>query len=380
MATINTLKDPSVSSQNVADVTDFDTEIVPNDPDFLNARGRRFVFTFHNWKQAHIERFNKWAIGQPQFTYMCYGKENCPSTGREHLQGYICFTNARTESSVIAILSGSATWKKAQQISNKNNAWVRVARAGNQANIRYCSKTGDFTEYGTPPLDQSQKGELGKICQKKKWQEIRDLCLAGDDDAIMENHPSAYFHIHGNLEKIRRTMMGDQPGLKRPISLWVYGGVGLGKSTLLRSYYSEAETYIKPMNKWWDQYMTTHKIAVFEDWSQRHEHELGDLMKIWADSFAFSPEGKGTTLPKIRPMRFIVTSQFKLEDAFTDQDTIYALNRRFKQINRADVDFEDQVRTWIKDTPIEFHEEDPSKFIEVLPDYPAKKKRIVNKE
>lgn len=62
--------------------------------------------------------------------------------------------------------------------------------------------------------------------------------------------------------------------------------------------------------------------------------------KQWIDEYPFNPEIKGATLNYIRPKFFIITSNYSLEQCFTDPSTnnikyedYDPLNRRLKQIH-----------------------------------------------
>jgi hypothetical protein len=52
-------------------------------------------------------------------------------------------------------------------------------------------------------------------------------------------------------------------------------------------------------------------------------------LKEWSDHYPFQAEVKGSSMV-IRPKIFVVTSQYKIEDIFTDPETVSALQRRFQ--------------------------------------------------
>lgn len=81
------------------------------------------------------------------YEYLCYGKEICPDTGKEHFQGYIYFKNAKTFSAVRKLM-------RPRHIESSN--------ASTEDNVKYCSKDGAFVEYGDRPK-QGARNDINEI-------------------------------------------------------------------------------------------------------------------------------------------------------------------------------------------------------------------------
>eukprot|EP00481_Brizalina_sp_1-RS-2013_P002297 TRINITY_DN5_c0_g1_i7.p1 TRINITY_DN5_c0_g1~~TRINITY_DN5_c0_g1_i7.p1 ORF type:complete len:115 (-),score=3.19 TRINITY_DN5_c0_g1_i7:747-1091(-) len=85
------------------------------------ARKRDYSFTDFVLDESFLQ-------GLP-YEYLCYGKEICPDTGKQHLQGYIYFKNAKTFSAARKLLQPRH---------------IETSNASTDDNVKYCSKDGDF--------------------------------------------------------------------------------------------------------------------------------------------------------------------------------------------------------------------------------------------
>lgn len=110
---------------------------------------------------------------------------------------------------------------------------------------------------------------------------------------------------------------------------WIFGESGAGKTRAALSAFPDA--FIKPRNKWWDGYQ--YEDVVIVDDVDKFNVSLGGDFKDWADFSAFIGEFKGGSR-RIRPKQIIVTSQYMIEDIWTDPETREALNRRFKVVTK----------------------------------------------
>lgn len=84
------------------------------------------------------------------------------------------------------------------------------------------------------------------------------------------------------------------------------------------------------MNKWWDAY-SGQKAIILDDLDKSHAF-LGHSLKRWADRYAITGEVKGSTVPLYYEV-IIVTSQYKIEQIWEDEETRSALRRRFETFN-----------------------------------------------
>ena len=261
------------------------------------SRSRNFTFTLNNYKNTEL-------VDSIVCDYIVYGKETS-STGTPHLQGTIVFPNAISLKSLIKKLPG---------------AHIEVCQAL-QSSILYCKKEGDFTERGSPPLTQKEKGETEQL----RWKRYRDAAESGDFSSIPEkiqfNNPRLLEFHRDRALKSRKLQDTETQ------HLWYFGDSGTGKSRKAREDHPNA--YLKNANKWWCGY-TDQPTVLLEDFDKRHD-VLVHHLKIWADRYPFLAETKGSA-QNIRPALIIVTSNYHPRDIWTDQSDLEPILRRFKTI------------------------------------------------
>ena len=278
-----------------------------------NARSRCWQFTVNNYERLSQETIDDVKRRLSAAKYWVIGEETAPSTGTPHWQGFIWTHNAVRFGTIQDMLAGTG---------------AHITRGDNKAfnQMEYCKKEGKFMEYGEPPVSQKRKGEQGAEAQKAKWRRIWDLAYDGKLEEIAEENPQvAIVHIN-KIKEVSMLKIGNKKDLDDVCGEWFVGKSGTRKSTTARR--ENPGAYIKGINKWWCGYKGQ-DVVILEDVSPKHDF-LGDFLKIWADMFAFTSERKGGTYNDIRPKKFIVTSQYDIEDIWLDQETRDALNRRFK--------------------------------------------------
>jgi hypothetical protein len=82
---------------------------------------------------------------------------------------------------------------------------------------------------------------------------------------------------------------------------------------------------MKGQNKWWDGYQGQATVIL----DDMDTDCLGHLLKIWSDKYSCTGEVKGGTVPLMHT-KFIVTSNYRIEELFKDPIMAAALKRRFR--------------------------------------------------
>lgn len=275
------------------------------------ARVRNFCFTINNYEDTDIGDFLEFCkIGGH---YGIVGKE-VGKEGTKHLQGFVHLKNAKTF---------EAARKALQKINGGTH--IEIARGSFSQNVAYCSKDGDFTEYGKRPLDVAERtAKATEVSISEKWRLVKE----GAFEALPPENLAKYEYAHFKMK-------AKPESLKVLNNFWIWGPTGCGKSKIVRELF-DGEYYNKKLDKWWCGY-NHEDIVVLEDMDPPHARPLERDLKIWCDHYPYNAEVKGGNL-LIRPKIVIVTSQYSMERCLQegDHEARSAISRRFTQLKFED--------------------------------------------
>lgn len=223
---------------------------------------------------------------KPSFTgapvvYHIFGKEVCPTTQREHWQGYVCFACQIRHTQVCQAAGGP--WH------------FVVARGTVDDNVKYCSKDGVVEEYGKRPLDPSA---YGRERIRDSWSDAYRRAQLGQFDAIsrklyIQNHRALRaIHQESSGLGVRNLTPDSKPGLR------LAGPPGVGKSHHARLLGSPLGIYNKNHTKWWDGYRGEDCVLI-DDVDKTHRWMSG-YIKNWVDLYSFEARRKVAPLASVR--------------------------------------------------------------------------------
>lgn len=270
------------------------------------SRYRAFCFTLNNYTPEEVEQVKSWDA-----RYLIFGKE-VGESGTPHLQGYVYFAEAKTLSALKKKFSARAHWE--------------VARGTPKQAAEYCEKDGDVFEKGERPKTSADGGNM----ERERWSGALEAVREGRyDDVpadILCKHLKSIEYAVNKIECGKRKVETLEPTTRH---YWYWGEPGTGKSRRARQEAPQA--YIKdPTQIWWDGYKAEEDVII-DDFDKFQVKQGGDMKRI-LDIYPFQAPVKGG-YQLIRPQRIFITSNYRPEDIWDDQNTVDAIRRRVEVVH-----------------------------------------------
>ena len=273
---------------------------------------KSYCFTLNNYTEDEYQHIIRVAENESQ--YAIVGRE-VGESGTRHLQGYILFKRPF----------------RFQTIKDRYlvRCHIEIAAGSADANRRYCSKDGEFREFGEFPHSAEGRSTRDQLARS-----FKDKMVAGRRglDEFVDENPGAWYFSGHNL--LRNHLFLQRPKERPDICVkWIYGRPGQGKSR--KAHEELPEAYIKePKTKWWNGYMLEESVII-DDYGPQCI-DINHLLR-WFDRYKCYVESKGGMLP-LFASKFIVTSNFHPEEVFTCNLGVVhvqvpALLRRIELIN-----------------------------------------------
>jgi len=245
-----------------------------------------------DWCFTSFDTNKELEFSKDNVRYIVYGRETCPTTGREHYQGF-------------AIFKRTCRIPKAKSWIGGGDGTHLEPRRGTRDQARdYCRKDGDVFEWGE--FDGMTKENLFK-------QPI---------PYIKENYPEFYCRYYKGLEKLN---IDKGPKWRDVEVVILWGPTGTGKT---RQVMEQDSVYkIDPPYKWWDGY-EGEEILLIDDYRE-HAIERGFLLNL-LDGYRLRLETKGSHTWALWRKVYITTNYDPL--GWADE----AINRRVTEVCHCD--------------------------------------------
>lgn len=280
------------------------------------SESRNYAFT-----SFALDLFEKY-FDESKMKYLIIGKEKCPTTGKEHLQGYVN-------------LKSSRNFKYMKKNIFKNGEHFAQCIASPEINIKYCKKDGDFKEWGTMP-NQGKRTDLIKLKDDIMSGErtVRDITL---DD------PMAFHQYGRTLKEIENIKMQSMYRTEMTEGIWYYGKTDTGKSHRAYEGFNPDTHYLWcDDHGFWMNYRQQDVVLINEFRGQIPYYKLLELV----DKYPLNVPVKGGYPVPFISKKVIVTSSLHPREIYhnlSQNDKLDQLYRRFKIIECIDHHLEREV-------------------------------------
>lgn len=263
----------------------------------MSSKTRSFCFTvFEQITLADLEK--KFEDAE----YYIFGEEECPTTGKQHLQCFVYFKNPRSCDSVYKKIPG---------------VHVEPCKGSPDQNRIYCSKSGVFHEKGTCPR-QGKRTDLD---------EIRDILKETNSMKKVVEIANSYQSVKMAEQILKYT---EKPRNFKPEVLWFWGETGTGKSREAYEILGEECYTCLSTGRWFDGY-DAHEHVLIDD-MRKDFMKFHELLRL-LDRYAMRIETKGGTR-QFLAKRIIITSAYHPQDLYNTREDVEQLLRRIDEIRK----------------------------------------------
>lgn len=262
-------------------------------------RARQYLFTIYDQPKEWLEAWQ--TRGKDGWHYVVAQLERCPTTGRDHVQGYIQLDKAED-------------LKVVQKKYLRPNCHVEVPGGTPQQNKVYCTKDetkiGIRIERGTMS-EQGDRNDLVKMAEELKAGVPLEL--------VADHNPAQFIRLERGL-RAYATMVQRPLPRNKPNVYYLWGRPGCGKSRIVASRFEKAYFATDTKQGWFDGY-TGEKTVVFDDFEGNFP--LKEMLRL-LDYGPLRLQVKGGWV-NIKADTFIFTSntapefQYKGDPAWTDR-------------------------------------------------------------
>lgn len=252
-------------------------------------KSRSYCFTDYQIDRDYNEIFKG-------ATYYVIGLETCPTTGRQHNQGFVHFSNARSYKAVCKLLPA---------------VHVEPAKGTIQEASEYCKKENNYKEQGVCP-SQGKRTDLD---------EIREILKNTNSMARVVEVAKSYQSVK-MAEQILK--YSEKPRTWKPEVHWYWGPTGTGKSREAYELLGEDCYTCLSTGRWFDGY-DAHENVLIDD-MRKDFMKFHELLRL-LDRYAMRIETKGGTR-QFLARKIIVTSCYHPAQMYETREDVYQLIRR----------------------------------------------------
>lgn len=286
-------------------------------------KSRNYCFTINNYTPEDLEKLHSLGSELSNHHFLIFGLELAPETGTKHLQGYIQLNDAQR----FKYLHKYFALKRNNKLFKFH---IEIANGTPEQNIKYCSKDGDFYQYGTP-VSQGKRTDMIEIkeCIKENPKDINKII-----DERANNLQQLKF-----AQSIQPIYLTHRDPSHPPKVYWIFGSTGVGKTSLIYRTFSDVCSVSSP--RWAGTGYNQNDVLLFDD-IREFDMSFNDLLKI-TDRFPYTLEKKHGQIPLNSPF-IIFTSPYSIDRTFAStKENLKQLKRRIIEIDLDSVENIDEI-------------------------------------
>lgn len=256
------------------------------------SRSRHYCFTFFPAEGREL-----YMKDNDKVKYIIGGKEICPKTKTEHIQGYAYFKR-------------EVSLKVAQKSLCNYKMNMRACKGTPEENFNYCSKDGEYEEYGERP-NQGKRNDIHQINE-----------MIEQKVPLKEIVRDATSYQSMRMAELKYKYLEEERPIIIPDVYWIFGGTA--RERKCKAYMLGEGAYRPLSDKWWDGY-DGEETVIIEEIDEKYctAKRLNQL----TDCFPFRVETKGGSR-QVQYNRIIITSESYPMLPLVDDEVLKRLNLR----------------------------------------------------
>lgn len=286
----------------------------------LEKKYHRITFTdFTEGRHERLTEFLK--TYEDKIVYLVAGNETCPSTGKQHLQGFIHI---------------NSKWLGKTWITRLRGAHLENALGSDKDSEVYCKKENDiFIEHGTPSPGQGARVDLKKI---------KDEILSGNLTTIKirEEMPEIYHQYGKTLDKIEDDRLSKLWRSEMTKGIWLWGRTGVGKSRLAFNGFDPNTHYSHETRDkgWWDNYKGQETV-ILNDFRGAIPYE--EILQL-CDRHPCGVPRRGRPPHPFLAKTLIITSSVPPQEVFRKRNKVDRIDQLFRRFEVFRVEIADEKK------------------------------------
>ncbi len=197
-----------------------------------------------NWCFTDFEllEWDKIYSRHDEITYICWGKETCPKTKKDHIQGWIQFDKKKRMTGV-------------KKVCRSKKIHIESCRGSEQENNKYCQKDNKYATLG----EFTTQGQRTDLEQLKKI-----IDEGGTLETIANENFHAFIKYNRGFQEYKKIIDKKLRADFRKVKvIHIHGKTGTGKTKKAMSYENVYKIQGDDM-KWWDGYDGEKTIVIDE--------------------------------------------------------------------------------------------------------------------